>query len=259
MRGLQSLPRTNLPLQNLNRNLRPPSLPHRPTKPQLPRSRRQGQTRTYTTGGPGPEAKINNSNSNSNNKPTTQNASQAKEKATVTRAERILARLPPRLGRYTTRLRGAPLTHVVAFLALHEITAVLPLLGLFGLFHYNPQLVPVSYMVENYGGYVAEGVGRFERYFRRKGWFGFGESGVGHEKREAGDREGEGEGEGKGHGEVLELWREGEYRYRVVVEVALAYALTKVLLPVRIAASVWATPWFAGVLMRARALVRRGR
>jgi hypothetical protein len=52
----------------------------------------------------------------------------------------------------------------------------------------------------------------------------------------------------------MELW-ERDPRYRVVVEVALAYALTKVLLPVRIVASVWATPWFAGVLMRLRGVV----
>jgi hypothetical protein len=57
---------------------------------------------------------------------------------------------------------------------------------------------------------------------------------------------------------VLERW-EADPKYRVVVEVALAYALTKVLLPVRIVASVWATPWFAGVLLRLRSLVgRRG-
>lgn len=240
MRALQSLPRTHLPLQNLNRILRPPLLPRRAAKPRPPRSRHQSQTRTHTTGGPGPGPKHDNGT-------TARDASRTTE-ATASRAERILARLPRPLRRYTARLRGAPMTHVVAFLALHEITAVVPLLGLFALFHYRPGLVPVSYMAEHYGGYVREGVGRFERYFRRKGWFGFGE-------QEAGRRERDGEGEG----EVMELWREGEYRYRVVVEVALAYALTKALLPVRIVASAWATPWFAGVLTRAKGFVRRVR
>lgn len=41
-------------------------------------------------------------------------------------------------------------------------------------------------------------------------------------------------------------WNVGEGGVRVVVEFATAYAVTKVLLPLRIIASVWATPWFAG-------------
>ena len=58
-------------------------------------------------------------------------------------------------------------------------------------------------------------------------------------------------------GGLLERW-ERDGRYRVVVEVGLAYALTKVLLPVRIVGSLWATPWFAGVLGRLGRVVRRG-
>jgi hypothetical protein len=57
---------------------------------------------------------------------------------------------------------------------------------------------------------------------------------------------------------VLLRW-ERDPKYRVVVEIGLAYALTKVLLPVRIVGSVWATPWFAGVLGRLRRVVGRGR
>lgn len=37
---------------------------------------------------------------------------------------------------------------------------------------------------------------------------------------------------------------------RILVEVATAYAITKVLLPARIIFSVWATPWFARVAVR---------
>jgi len=39
------------------------------------------------------------------------------------------------------------------------------------------------------------------------------------------------------------------------VEIALAYAITKALLPLRILASLWATPWAAGLLVRLRSLV----
>ncbi|KAK4043443.1 hypothetical protein C8A01DRAFT_43571 [Parachaetomium inaequale] len=179
------------------------------------------------------------------------------DKNASTRLDRLLARLPRPLQRYTSRLRGAPVTHVAAFLILHELTAVVPLLGLFGVFHYT-EYVPVAWMVAHYGGYVREGVGRFERWFTRRGWFGFGPSG-------SSSSEGDGESgviEGQGQGVVgaeaaLQRW-EADPKYRVLVEVGLAYALTKVLLPVRIVGSVWATPWFAGVLGRLRRVVRRG-
>jgi hypothetical protein len=150
---------------------------------------------------------------------------------------------------------------VVAFLLLHEITAVVPLLGLFGLFHYTEH-VPVAWMVAHYGGYVREGVGRFERWFARRGWFGFGgaaaaEEGVKIQGQGDGGVEESG-GAGAGAEGVLLRW-ERDPKYRVVVEIGLAYALTKVLLPVRIVGSVWATPWFAGVLGRLRRVVGRGR
>lgn len=168
---------------------------------------------------------------------------------TQSRADKILSRLPARMQKYTTRLRGAPISHVVAFLILHELTAVVPLVALFGLFHYT-DYVPLGYMMANYGGYVREGVGRFERYFTRKGWFGFGG---------ANDAGGEVKGVmaagAQGEEDVMDRWESSDGKYRVVVEVALAYAITKALLPVRILGSVWATPWFAGLLARIRGIV----
>lgn len=47
--------------------------------------------------------------------------------------------------------------------------------------------------------------------------------------------------------EVEQRWHAGEKGSRILVEVATAYAITKVLLPVRIIFSVWATPWTARV------------
>lgn len=99
-----------------------------------------------------------------------------------------------------------------------------------------------------YGSYVTEGARRFERYFKKKGWFGFDGSEVG------------GQDKGKEEETAVEKWQDdGDVRYKAVVEVALAYAITKALLPVRILGSVWATPWFAGVLVRLRKLVRPAR
>jgi hypothetical protein len=130
---------------------------------------------------------------------------------------------------------------------LHEITAIVPLLGLAGLFHYTEWL-PKG-MVE--GKWVTEGIERFGRYFGRKGWFGFERV----DAREAGGEvlnEGEGaqEVDENGNGTIEEVerkWHVGQKGGRILVEVATAYAITKVLLPVRILVSVWATPWFARV------------
>lgn len=97
-------------------------------------------------------------------------------------------------------------------------------------------------MMENYGGSVREGVGRFERYFRRKGWFGFGAEDVNPDNGGASE-------DGVA---VMDKWEDPDGKYKIVVEVGLAYAITKVLLPARILASVWATPWFAGLLARIR-------
>lgn len=148
--------------------------------------------------------------------------------------------------KYTAKLRSAPVSHVVAFLILHEITAIVPLFGLFGLFHYT-DYVPLGYMMEHYGTYVQDGVKRFEKYFKRKGWFGFGdeqnEDGAGP-VAETGTQDA-----------VMEKWRSDETKYKAVVEVALAYAITKAMLPLRILGSLWATPWFAGVLVAGRRLV----
>ncbi|KAK4242232.1 hypothetical protein C8A03DRAFT_11521 [Achaetomium macrosporum] len=260
-------------LESLAAVFRPP-LPH-PTTTTSPRQRhafaataRNARVRLQTAKPRSRRSYRNNSNPSSSPKvdATTSSSATTQAETATRRAERILSHLPRPLQRYATRLRGAPLTHVAAFLVLHEITAVVPLLGLFGLFHYAVAgaHLPVEYLMRNYGGYVEEGVGRFERYFRRKGWFGFGNAEDGGGNKAGGKMTGRREGAGQGGGEeVLQRWREhggkvDDPKYRVVVEVALAYTITKVLLPVRILASVWATPWFAGVLIRLGRIVRRG-
>ncbi|CAG8972755.1 hypothetical protein HYALB_00006847 [Hymenoscyphus albidus] len=153
------------------------------------------------------------------------------------RITRILSRLPKFLHPYTNGLRSAPVSHVVSFLILHEITAIVPLVGLAGVFHYCEWL-PKGW---SEASYINDGVEKFGRYFRRKGWFGFSRE---HEEGEIQVKEGVSEGfvadievKGSGNGNGT----------RILVEVATAYAITKVLLPARIILSVWATPWFARV------------
>ncbi|GAO18349.1 uncharacterized protein UV8b_06735 [Ustilaginoidea virens] len=153
----------------------------------------------------------------------------------ASRLDRITARLPRRLQKYSRGLRNAPVSHIMSFLILHELTAIVPLIALFALFHYTT-FVPITYMTAHFGDYVQSGISRFEKYFRSKGYFGF-------RPKDFDEYDIEGT-------YAVEKWNTGEEKYKILVEVALAYAVTKVLLPLRIIASVWATPWFASVLLR---------
>jgi hypothetical protein len=94
---------------------------------------------------------------------------------------------------------------------------------------------------------------RFGRYFGRKGWFGFGrvegeDSASIRSPAVVGEREKE-LGEGSLIEETEKKWHVGEKGSRILIEVATAYAITKVFLPARILLSVWATPWFARVVI----------
>lgn len=117
---------------------------------------------------------------------------------------------------------------------LHEITAVVPLILLAGGFHYTGWL-PSDLIPEER---LEAARGRFERWFGRRGWFGY--EGAG------------GDVDKLGHdGQLIKEARESNTSgKRVVLEVATAYVITKVLLPIRIGVCVWGTPWFAGVVAR---------
>lgn len=93
------------------------------------------------------------------------------------RIARVNSRLPRFLQKYTKQVVNAPITHISAFLLLHELTAVVPLVGLAGIFHYARWLPP--YISE--GQWVSAGVEKFGKYFRRKGWLG--EQGVARRDR----------------------------------------------------------------------------
>ncbi|RDW84769.1 hypothetical protein BP6252_02359 [Coleophoma cylindrospora] len=145
------------------------------------------------------------------------------------RLNKILAAVPKPLRKYTDPLRDAPKTTILTFLVLHEITAIVPLFGFAGLFHYT-EWIPSSFADGTY-------VDKFARYFRRKKWFGFTD-----EQQE----------DAQVHMEMQngqQVWM-GEAGRRILIEVAAAYALTKVLLPVRILGCVWATPRVVSLLAR---------
>ncbi|KAF2455440.1 hypothetical protein BDY21DRAFT_65877 [Lineolata rhizophorae] len=135
--------------------------------------------------------------------------------------ERFGPTVPRFLRPLVAPVMSAPVSHVTAFLILHEITAVVPLVGLAVGFHYADWLPP--WVAE--GEWVRQGIEKFGRYFRRKGWL---------------SEDGSQVLQGKA------IWS-GDNGVRVVVEVATAWAVTKALLPIRLAVSVWCTPWFARV------------
>lgn len=150
-------------------------------------------------------------------------------------------RLPLFLQKYLSPLMNAPVTHVTSFLILHEITAVLPLFGLVGIFHFG-DWVPQLGDGEMFNNTFNEGVERFGKWLRKKGWVDgentdFNEDVTG-KSRENTIRTDERNMTSKPNSGV-----------RLVLEFATAYALTKALLPLRIVASVWATPWFASAVL----------
>ncbi|GIZ47126.1 hypothetical protein CKM354_001022600 [Cercospora kikuchii] len=132
------------------------------------------------------------------------------------RVARIESRLPKFLRRFVQPLRNAPFSHISAFLILHEITAVVPLLGLAAVFHYTDWLPPFI----SEGKWFSDGVEKFGNYMRKKGWL-------------------------SGETRSGKWFGKGEKGTRLVAELATAYAITKLLIPLRLIVSVWATPWFA--------------
>ena len=132
------------------------------------------------------------------------------------RIERLESRLPRFLQRIVTPVRNAPVSHITSFLILHEITAVVPLVGLTAAFHYFNWLPPYISELK----WFKDGTEKFGNYLRKKGW-------IKQEKRT-----------GRWFGR-------GESGVRIVVELATAYTIVKLLLPLRLPISVWLTPWFA--------------
>ena len=167
------------------------------------------------------------------------NSRYSAQEDSTSRLRRLNDRLPRFLRPYTAPLLGAPVTHVSSFLILHEITAVVPLFGLVVAFHYyGDYCLPDSSWFGGEGGAFDEGVKRFGRWLCKKGWIDDVDVHLAGEEQ---DRD----------AAVAERFeQEGRKGFRLVIEFASAYAITKALLPVRIAASVLATPWFARTILR---------
>lgn len=159
----------------------------------------------------------------------------------ASRFDRFIAKTPTKFLRSRLQaLKNAPLTHITSFLILHEITAIVPLFGLAGAFHYYQWLPP--YFAE--GEWVLKGVTLFGNYFRRKGWITSSDAASAKDAAEKG-REEDVEKAGTKGDTIGKWWDRGEGGTRLVIEFATAYAIVKVLMPLRIVISVWGAPWFA--------------
>ncbi|KAL1956819.1 hypothetical protein VTO42DRAFT_6769 [Malbranchea cinnamomea] len=165
-----------------------------------------------------------------------------------TRLQSLNSRLPRSLQKYTTPLLGAPLTHITSFLILHEITAIVPLFALVGAFHYGGWLPSFVTADQDGSGRSStrafdEGVRKFGKWLLKRGWV--------DEKQQLAAINEEAEG-------ITRADQNPNRGVRLILEFAAAYAVTKALLPVRIAVSVWATPWFARtILVPASGVMRR--
>ena len=112
------------------------------------------------------------------------------------------------LERALATLRASPGSHITGFLILHELTAIVPLVVIFSTLQgFRIPILPSSLSQESLN--TAE---RSINRFRKKlGW---------------------------------EEWQPGEAS-DTVARLGLSYAAVKLLIPVRIAASLALTPWFA--------------
>ncbi|KAI0392645.1 hypothetical protein F5Y17DRAFT_352038 [Xylariaceae sp. FL0594] len=262
----------------------------------------------------------NNNNYNrryqsNNTNPTTNTSTSSSSTANVNasahekqtnRISRLLSRasrfLPKRLQTSLQDLRSAPLSHVGAFLILHEITAVVPIFGLAYLFH-TLDWVPTSWVLGPWAAWAEDGLKKYVPYFRRKKWFGLdrkgdassdGEEALENELREEVKREREGREGKKGgwfarfsrrakddsgsetpsDGSAAEpkkravVWQKvknaatvenSERGYKIGIQIAAAYTITKFLLIPRIAFSLWLTPWFARGLIGFRRAIWKKR
>jgi len=155
------------------------------------------------------------------------------------RLQKFNDRLPSFLRGYTTPLISAPTTHITSFLILHEMTAVAPLFGLFAVFHYSGWTpLPSSAGEDNA---LNEAVQRFGKWMAKKGWVD--SKDVETAKTVSNPSSSENSPDSP---QVISQQQKG---VQLVLQFATAYVITKALLPIRVVASVWATPWFARVLL----------
>lgn len=127
---------------------------------------------------------------------------------------RLNRRLPKFLHPYTNRLISAPLSHITSFLILHELSALVPLVALFGLFHYT------SWLPGGFGqaAWAREKAEKLVRYLERKAYWKVRLQRKNKKKEEEEEEEEEGGEEGGSEGNLGSSGRMGERISRVLLE-----------------------------------------
>lgn len=130
---------------------------------------------------------------------------------------RLNRRLPKFLHPYTNRLISAPLSHITSFLILHELTALVPLVALFGLFHYT------SWLPGGFGqaAWAREKAENLVRYLEKKAFWK-----VRLQRKNKKKKEEEGGEEGGSEGNLSSSGRMGERISRVLLEYVSTYKLS---------------------------------
>ncbi|KAI8620864.1 hypothetical protein BC830DRAFT_1097004 [Chytriomyces sp. MP71] len=118
--------------------------------------------------------------------------------------------------------KSAPASHVTSFVILHELTAVVPLPIIYYTLQTTGLQVPVPQDV------LEESEKRMEKLFKRYGWIDADTSASLTTASDGGDAT------------AIQ-----PKKMRMLVDMATSYAVVKVLMPARLAASLALTPWFA--------------
>ncbi|KAI5957538.1 hypothetical protein KGF57_003232 [Candida theae] len=118
----------------------------------------------------------------------------------------ILKRVPKFLRNYTAKFVNAPFSHLVAFIVLHELTAVIPLIGIWYYLHQHPGFIPLDlpqWALTKGAKVIDSAMGQFDWSFNTSD------------------------------------------KLSVIMEGAYAFTIVKLFLPVRVVISLWGMPWFA--------------
>ncbi|KAL6452338.1 hypothetical protein SBY92_001596 [Candida maltosa Xu316] len=119
----------------------------------------------------------------------------------------ILKRIPKFLRSYASKFINAPISHLISFVILHEITAIVPLVSLWYFFHQHPNYVPLEIPT-----WAIDQGAKVIDYVLSK----------------------------------MTDWEiNSKQKMSMIIEGAYAFSIIKFLLPVRIVVSLYLMPWFA--------------
>ncbi|KAI5964641.1 uncharacterized protein KGF55_001710 [Candida pseudojiufengensis] len=118
----------------------------------------------------------------------------------------ILKRVPKFLRNYASKFVNAPFSHLIAFIVLHEMTAIVPLFGIWYYLHQHPGYIPLD--LPQWA--ISKGAKVMDSMMGKIDW-----------NLNTADK------------------------FSVIVEGAYAFTIVKFLLPIRIVISLYFMPWFA--------------